>query len=468
MVPKRTRLADLAEREFIPGFEGFRKRRATERGESPPPPPPPVTRDDAPYPFGRGEGVGRAGSRDEGGRLITSRPVLQDPSIVETGFYAADPSLNYTGRPQLQSEKDFIVNFINQTGARPNVYDVAANQRTLPNPYALDENRIYEPGSLMAQLGFRTGADYRRAQQAEQTYGPFAGERVPTGGLVTYDPATGQPLTRSFEPNAAIRRGEFIPPPGGLGTTQQNVFGQLPESGFYQNYGDIQAPPDLKQFYSGQVTFQAPTLQQAEEQGLVRTDPIDLYGANLYDYLSSQQFPQRGAGGEIFGEGMTIEEANKILDEAEKLIRSGVPVEQLPFYNEAQGINGSETAALREGTYNELVTGLREEWEGRRYAGQGAGAVSSSSGGRGDGRGAQPTGTERGEYLQWIKELGMAHNPTQWAIGQFRNMYDIWLASGSGSFIDWVDDYMAPLEEFEQVPQFGERIQAPRARTLRY
>ena len=437
------RQRDLAEREFIPGLEGFRRRRT------------------------------------QAARVENERPVLQDPSIVETGFFGAQQGAGFTGNPTTVAERDFIIDFINQTGARPNQFDVAAFKRNQPNAFNLDENRVFTPESVQFQQGFRTGADYLRAQRAGQNFGPFAGDLVPFGGLVTFDPATGQPLNRTFEPNAAVSRGEFIPPPGGLDVTQQNVFGDLPQSQFqFGTGGDIGDTRGREQFFprSGQVTFQPPSFEQAFQEGLVKTDPVNLYGANLFDYLASQQFPQRGAGGEIFQEGMTTEEANGILEEVERLIRQGVPVESLPFFNESQGAEGEQTDALRERLYGDLVTGLREEWEQRRVGfGQTARNVSSGFGpSRDSGAGgragspSQPTGTERGEYLQWIKELDMAHNPEQWAIGQFRNMFDIWLASGGGvPFIDWVENYLAPLEEFEQVPQFGERIQAPRARTLR-
>ncbi len=408
------------------------------------------------------------------------RPTLTDPSLVETGFFGAQPGASFTGQPQTVAVQDFVTRFINQYGARPNSYDVAAFQRTLPDPYELNESRVYTPESLQAQMGFRTGADLLRAQREGLTYGPFAGENVPFGGLVTYDPQTGQPLNRYFDLKGEgfarrdIGAGRFIPPPGGLGVTQQNVFGELPESQFYQDYTQG-ARPGPGEFYprAGQVTFQAPTLQQAEEQGLITTDPIDLYGAKLYDYLTSQQFPQRGAGGEIFVEAMTIEEANQIIDDVEKQIQRGVPVEQLPFFSESQGTEGEEVSNLRNRVYGDVVTGLREEWEQRRVGfGSPVRQVGSDFGPGADARGrvtegVQPTGTERGEYLQWVRGLDLSFNPTQWLEDQFRDYYDIWLASGSGSFVGWVGNYISPLEEFEQVPQFGERIQAPRARTLR-
>ncbi|KKL83829.1 hypothetical protein LCGC14_1970770, partial [marine sediment metagenome] len=264
------------------------------------------------------------------------RPELQDRSLVETGFYGAQPGLAYTGTPETVAERDFIIDFINQYGGRPGRGDIIAFQRT--QGYELDESRVYAPGSLQAQMGFRTGADYLRAQQAQQTYGPFAGERVPFGGLVTYDPATGQPLTRTFEPTAAVRRGEFIPPPGGLGVTQQNVFGQLSESQYYQDYTQG-ARPGPGEFYpsAGQVTFQAPTLQQAEQQGLIQTDPIDLYAANLFDYLDANlgepvdesmlredMTPEQRA--EVFRRqgAITQEQYDEAVAEAEAGIRKGI------------------------------------------------------------------------------------------------------------------------------------------------
>lgn len=391
--------------------------------------------------------------RDGDGQRQPSTLLPQFGDIFETGYYGGERYLGqggFSGRPQSIEEEQFIIDFVNRYGARPNTYDVSAWQR------ATQPTTTYAPGSLMHEMGFRGLEDYFRAQKEGLTYGPFTGENVPFGGLVTYDPQ-GQPLQRYFDPNTGfaardIGAGRYIPPPGGLGETQRNVFGDIPESQYLREFGtggDIGAQQGLEQFYprAGQVEFQAPSFEQAFEQGLVQGDPYELYGTKLYDYLASQQFPQRGAGGEVFQEGMTNEEANEIIDEVERLIKRGVPVEQLPFYNESQESYGTETEALYQSLYENTVTGLREEWEGRRF---GFGPTFTSGGrgqrGGGDGAGsgaARPSGTERGDYLRWVRALDLSFEGESWMDNRYNELYNIWLSTGSAeSFIDWVSDYL--------------------------
>ncbi len=386
------------------------------------------------------EDFARETARIEAGRRDT------DASSFVGPFFQPKPGGGTPGKPQTNQEREFILNFINFHGRAPTSREVTSQFRTQVDPFSLD----FSPGSTPFEMGFRTFEDFENAQREGSTaFGPFAGNLVPEGGdVLTRD---GVPFVRSFDPSEfgpLRRRGEFFTP-----TAPEAPTFPIPEAG-----------DPLERFEPNQV-FNARLddfLDNSLQRDATALSSLEAEYNTAFAELESkrgQTFPQRGAGGEVLGGGvsfdfetalsrlnadteaklenlMTPAKAEEIRQANADLIRQEIPIEQRPLFEDVKDFAGQRTTALiQKGTsaQEELRAGAEE----RRAA-----ALQPEPQRRRDF--SQPTGNEEAEFRIYVSRLDVAPQWRDWLNSQAQNLFLEWQSERTNlPFIEWLSERLA-------------------------
>lgn len=391
------------------------------------------------------------------------------------------------GRPEYKEGEKWIMDYQSRTGTIPTVEEYNA-WKTGQDVSGFH----FSPESTMGRLGWggRTMGDVRRSQGA--TYGPELGELVPSNAMVFTD-QYGNPLFRSNQiydiHGGYLNRGQYMEPPGGFDPWQQTQMmnlGITPQRGYMGEYGTYRAAPDV---YTPRE-FQGRTIEEFTGQ-----PTYDIYNAQLQDYLTRRQgedyqavkelqnniqsqqswyesrindLNEKVNSGEIdqeyaeqmaaevervaigtieyyqnqLNDLMTQNKANQLLGEAQNMIELGLPFEELPLYQDVQGMTtGSNFMNL----YNQMIeqekTGFEAgeaERKGQIETRQELSKPPTVQ------RKYQPSERDIYDYQAYVSSLPMAKEWEDWLYNKFNENYTDWIHSGmTESFISWLSNYLA-------------------------
>lgn len=358
------------------------------------------------------------------------------PEGFGQGFYGRDrlnKNLGTTGKPQTQQELDYILQFREETGQLPTSAQTGAWKaeqgfgKVGKGAPTLD----YLPESTMAQLGFETGEQADVGRQYGLERGPqfggaanFATTPVQDaqGNIIGYADSSQQAAN-------AVIQGMRGGPDRAASAPQQAAGFQQPE---FQDLVDKELHP-LQQYsyrvkdYLGSMEQQELEASKTQEFVNSNNEPLSPEAQELHRQQAAKQIAAK------------YDEAH---DKAIKAAQGGIPVEQLPFFQESQNLNAGLTA-----WYNQRIPQLSEEFAGGvaldKKLGDRAQAISPQL------TGTQPLqqrpiqGATFSEFSGYIAKLKLTPKDSDWMRSNYSDFIQRWEASGDPNFGSWLGEYLA-------------------------
>ncbi len=455
-----------------------------------------------------------------GSALASDKDKLKE--FVESGWYADVPGSSYTGSPTTVEERDYIENFIERYGARPTGRQVSVGMGGNLGETYLPGGMHYEMGYrtgkdyLRAQeenlpYGPYTGKDvpFGGTVTTDAQGNPLR-RYYDTRGTAKQDISQGRYLVPPTEAEGAMMPGvypsnQFTPPTRGEALTKADPY-RLYQSMFAdysgrkqeeylqveRQYQDIdnqlanltgrigkdltaeQATSEKKRLeteksnlekqISGMLSPEALISAKTQANMMLRslqTDPNALlgmedlpyygqmYSDNLYNYLNEQ----------VNGGRITKDDANLVIDEAEKLSKQGKKFTDLPLFEE---VMGKYTQKYLEEVVSGTEQEAREKFAGR--ANYQPRPYTESTG---------PTGAEKQEYYTFMQQFPQSQQ--SWFAQNYSALYGFWINTRPDvPFMQWLPGYLAGMEETPVAEEItrpdlysGARL-APRTRMLNY
>jgi len=364
----------------------------------------------------------------------------QEPAVSQIekgGGWVRDPwnpGASYTGKPQTEAEQNFIIDYWYKTGEVPDL-NVIKEWQAGRDPLARLGD-VYIPGSTMYEMGFRNPSEYRTAWGTGETYGPWAGGRVPEGSTILTK--GGKPYVRTYTPEnypAYMEAGEYLP-------TDAELFGErypeydrtikVPQT--QQEALSVFSPQDIYQarltdYLQGLVDADYPKVKNLETAYKNVIDDINdnLMSGNIDEDEATQKayWAKRDYDRQI-ADFMTSAKAEDIYNDAVYKLSQGNQVETLPYYAESQVVTGART--------NELINRGMTEFRGReeKRIAEIPERKPPVSG--------QPeryvTGTEQSDFYNFVESLDLANEYKDWLKDQYYNYYAMW--PRDQPFVSWV------------------------------
>ncbi len=384
-----------------------------------------------------------------------ARPFFDTGSLLSEGAFRPSPlstNLINTGQPTTVQEKDWLLNYFEQTGRLPTLEESgrwrASQGFGQIDPFGRKGAPVQEflPGSTQFKQGFRTSREADLARFYGSEFGPAA-ENLPEGSRLIFS-------TQGRAPYVA---------------TPDLLFGGGPSQGAVER-GLAGAPSDFPSPVARQE-FQQPEFQELLDREL---NPIEQYVIRAEDYFNQQMeqeletLRQQYLGG-VDAQGKPVSPQQQLLQqqqfqqlsaevelrydqERERTIgeaQSGVPVEQLPFFQESLNLTGG----LLE-WYNQRIPQLSQEFlaqspdfvegirDGRRTGEFFPDRPAANLGGATPEE-IQPQGDPFAQYIAYSQSLGLAQPALEWMQDNFGKLHRLWQATGQPNFIRWVQRYLA-------------------------
>lgn len=372
------------------------------------------------------------------------------------------------GRPQSQQELDFINQYWDVFNTAPTGMETGQFMAS-QHPFERGSDINFLPGSTMANMGFGNVDEYFNAQAAGEPYGPHGGSEIPGGGLVVTD-ASGNPVMRYMDPNRV--------PQGYLNNPQYQItLGRQPQPAFQTpGYEDVLQglpPPQvygakLYDYLQGLLEQDTPQLNYLRDQqqklqmqdAKFRLDLQNQVNAAMqelegrgYDpatldsvvkdiqgqaeqYLSNweQQYGQTAYDISATAENlMTGDKANRLLDEAENILKRGGLPEELPLYEQFKDIMGPKTSELAQGKVESQRTAAGKA-QPKPFGGYATESVT------------YPTGQEKTEFDRFVLGLNVNQTSRQWLTRNYQDLYTAWRQELQQnpfiSFSEWLYNYL--------------------------
>ncbi len=351
--------------------------------------------------------------------------------LTESGYFANDPRqggqggvVTNTGRPDTQAEMAFINDYLSQYGARPTNEMVLQGTANAP--------REYIPGSTMHEMGFRNWDEYLASQSQGQPYGPWSGDLVPFGSMVTTD-ETGKPSRRFYGNeregelpmlSEALKEGRYVQQPGYV---PSRINPEVPSRGQVAPetvYPDMPPPKP----YSG------PTLDyRGAAKGMIN-NWLDSFEPLLEQDLSPQEIAKQGIdllSGKLNDPNIDPVSRQALFQLGSALASASAVdgTDLLQAVTQAVKSIGSYIAAQDPSVGRQRAAAEQTGWEAR-MPNQAAPFKPNY-------------GNEQAEYAQWVGTLGVSNVIQEWLFDNYYRIYQVWQKEGRGMpFAQFAERYL--------------------------